>query len=63
MSGVRVAASDVRVAATPSDTIHYQIASLHQFALGANVPLYVMATGYDRDIVPSGIIFQCSVIL
>ena len=37
------------------------MALLRQFALGANVPLYVMATGYDIDIVPSGIIFQCSV--
>ena len=34
---------------------------LRQFALGANVPLYVMATGYDIDIAPSGIVFQCSV--
>ena len=24
-------------------------------------PLYVMATGYDIDIAPSGIVFQCSV--
>ena len=51
------------MAATPSDTIHYQIASVRQFALGANVPLYVMATGYDVDIAPSDIVFQCSVIL
>ena len=36
------------------------MALLCQFALGANVPLYVMATGYDIDIAPSGIVFQCS---
>ena len=47
---------------TPSDSIDYQIASLRQLALGVNVPLYVMATGYDIDNAASGIVFQCSVI-
>ena len=34
------------------------MALLRQFAIGANVPLYVMATGYDIDIAPSGIVFN-----
>ena len=41
------------MAATLRDTIHYLIASLRQFAVNVNVPLYVMATGYDIDIAPS----------